>query len=226
MLYLLPDELLVAIVEYCDQETRKSLSLVSRRLRNPSQRIILKRVYLSRHKLEILIPECATDGGKLHSEVILNDSLLFYTQTLKIFPYESSNPLEMNTVESLFTALHRMQSLRDIKLLTIPFTATMLDHLFEVLSTRLYNVQLWRCSYPADYTIQQAGLKIQRLQLQYESFDSGGPSATTKLFAAIIERSISSITSLTLSMGVGVLAYVGRMPRLTSLEIRVEVSHK
>jgi hypothetical protein len=175
-------------------------------------------VYLSRHKLEILIPKCAAEGGKHVSEVILNDGLLFYTQTLKIFPYTSTNILEMNAVEPLFTALHHMQSLRDIKLLKITFTTTILDHLCKVLSTRLYNVQLWCCSYPADYTIQQATLKIQTLQL-YDSFDGAPLSATTKLLATIIERSISSITSLTLSIGLGVLAYVGRMPRLTSLEI-------
>jgi hypothetical protein len=225
MLYLLPDELLVAIVEYCDQRTRKSLSLVSRRLRNPSQRIIFKMVYLSRHKLEILIPKCAAEGGKHVSEVILNDGLLFYTQTLKIFPYTSTNILEMNAVEPLFTALHHMQSLRDIKLLKITFTTTILDHLCKVLSTRLYNVQLWCCSYPADYTIQQATLKIQTLQL-YDSFDGAPLSATTKLLATIIERSISSITSLTLSIGLGVLAYVGRNATTHEPRDMVQVSQK
>jgi hypothetical protein len=60
-------------------------------------------------------------------------------------------------------------------------------------------------------------LKICRLE--YESFNGSPPPAATKLLGAIIKRSLSSISSLTLSSGLGVLAHVGTMPRLTSLKI-------
>ena len=124
-------------------------------------------------------------------------------------------------MEPLFTVLHQMQSLRDIKLFDIPFTTTMLDRLCEVLSTRLYNLELWGCSYPVDYTIQQAALKIRRLGLMLECdwINVAPPPTTIKVLAAIIERSLSSISSLTLSWCLDVLEYVGTMPRLTSLNI-------
>ena len=110
-----------------------------------------------------------------------------------------------------------MQRLRDIELFNIPLTTTMLDRLCEVLSTRLYNVELWFCSYPADYTVQQAALKIHRLQVGLsglESIDTGPPPTA---LVAIVQRSLSSIATLTLSSGMGLLAYLGTMPRLTSL---------
>jgi len=220
MLYLLPDELLVAIVEYCDQNTRKNLSLVSRRLRDPSQFIIFKTVHVSRHKFETIVPRFAVEGGGHLPEVMQNDRLVSYIQTLVISPDEAFQHLEVNTIELLFTALHKMQPLRDIKLVAIPFTTTMLDRLCEVLSTRLYDVELWDCLYPADYTIQQAALKIRRLSLLVGRgwFDTA-PLPTTKALVAIIQRSLSNITSLTLSSGVGLLAYFGTLPRLTSLNI-------
>jgi len=82
MLYLLPDELLVAIVEYCDQKTRMNLSLVSRRLRNPSQCIIFKTVLISGSTVDITV---AVKGGGHLPEVFQNDRLLSYIQTLDIF---------------------------------------------------------------------------------------------------------------------------------------------
>jgi len=104
-------------------------------------------------------------------------------------------------MELLFTALHPMQLLRDIKLFDIPFTRIMLDRLCEVLSTRLYNGELWSCSYPAGYTIQQTALKIHRLRLELEcgSIDGAPPPTTTKALVAIIESSLYSISSLILS---------------------------
>jgi len=221
MLYLLPDELLVAIVVDCDQKTRKNLSLVSRRLRNPSQCIIFKTVYIPRNIFETTVPGFAVeDRGYLH-EAIQNDRLLSYIQTIVISTDEASHHLEVNTIGAIFTALHQMQSLRDIKLVGIPFTTTMLDRLCEVLSTRLYNVELWGCSYPVDYTTQQAALKIHRLRLmlEYEWTNVAPPPMTIKALVAIIERSLSSISSLTLSWSLDVLEYVGTMPRLTSLNI-------
>jgi hypothetical protein len=215
MLYLLPDELLVAIAEYCDQRSRKSLSLVSRRLRDPSQRIILKTVWFTGDNFGTIVPKCAAEATERLSEVIHNDRFLSYIQTLVIFPRTPFHHLEMSTVEALFTVLHRMQPLRDIELINIPLTTTMLDHLFEVLSIRLYNVQLYGCSYPDDYTIQQAALKIQRLG--YGLGPGTVQPATTKMVAAIAERSQASIVCLTLSSGWGGLAYFGRMPRLTQL---------
>ena len=221
MLYLLPYELLVAIVVDCDQKTRKNLSLVSRRLRIPSQCIIFKTVYISRDKFETLVPGFAVEGGGYLPEAIQNDRLLSYIQTIVISADESSHHLEVNTIGVIFTALHQMQSLRDIKLVGIPFTTTVLDRLCEVLSTRLYNVELWGCSYPVDYTTQQAALKIHRLglMLDYEWTNVVPPPTTIKALAAIIERSLSSISSLTLSSGLGLLAYFGTMPRLMSLNI-------
>ena len=221
MLYSLPDELLVAIVEYCDHQTRKNLSLVSRRLRSPSQCIILKTVYISRNAFDTVVRRFAVKGGGHLPEVIQDHRLLSYIQTFVMYPGEASHHLEMNTIGALFTALHQMQSLRNIKLVGIPFTTTMLDRFCEVLSTRLYNVELWACSYPADYIIQQTVLKLHRLKLVLgrEWIDIASPPTTTKALVAIIERSLSSISSLTLSSGLGLLAYFGTMPRLTSLNI-------
>jgi len=124
-------------------------------------------------------------------------------------------------MEPLFTALHQMQSLRDIKLVDIPFTTTMLDRLCEVLSTRLYNIELCVCSYPADYIIQQAVLKIRGLKLVLgrEWYDITPPPTTTNALVAIIERSLPSISNLSLSSGFRILAKCGTMPRLTSLNI-------
>jgi len=67
------------------------------------------------------------------------------------------------------------------------------------------------------YTAQQAVLKIH--QLDYESIDDSSLRAPTKVLAAIIERSLSSIAELFLSSDLSVLAYFGKMPRLTSLKI-------
>jgi hypothetical protein len=221
MLFLLPDELLVAIAEYCDQKTRKDLSLVSRRLRNPSQCIIFNTVCISRKPFETIVPRFAVQGGGHLPEVIQNDRLLSYIQTFAISLNEVPHLLETNIMAPVFTALHRMQQLRDIKLFQIPFTTTMLDRFCEVLSTRLYNVELWTCSYPTDYTIQHAALKIHRLRLALERewIDGVPPPTTTKALVEIIERSLSSIASLTLSSGLGILAYLGTMPQLTSLNI-------
>ena len=208
MLYLLPDELLVAIVEYCDQTARKSLSLVSRRLRNPSQRTIFKTVYIPRNTIEIIVPE-----------MIRNDRLLSYIRTVIISQGDTLHHLRMVAMELLFTALHRMQPLRDIKLFNVRFTTTMLDRLCEALSTRPYNVELRYCLYPADYTFQQATLKIHRLSLEYKSIGGALPPEMSKQIVSIIERSISSITSLSLSSCLGLLAYLGTIPRLTSLNL-------
>jgi len=215
MLYLLPDELLVAIVECCDPTTRKSLSLVSRRLRDPSQSIIFERMVLPECEPETLVRKCASEGGEHRSEVTQNDRLLSYIQTLIISPPSATHCLKMNAAP--FIALHRMQRLRDIKLLTVPLTTTMLDQLCEVLSNRLYNVTLRLCSYPVHYTVPQAALKIHKLE--YESDENPSLHATTKMLAAIIERSLSSIADLTLVTDLGVLAYFGEMPRLTSLDV-------
>ena len=214
MLYLLPYELLVAIAEYCDQKTRKSLSLVSRRLRNPSQRVIFKTMNIPR---EICGAFAVRGSGEHFLEMIQDDRLLSYIQTFIMS--SALRRLETDTMELLFTALHRMRPLRDIKLSNIRFTTTMLDRLCEVLSTRPYTVELRCCVYPADYTFQQATLKIHRLWLEYKSISGAPPPAMSKLLVAIIERSLSSITSLTLLSCLGLLASLGTMPRLTSLEI-------
>ena len=193
MLYLLPDELLVDIVEHCDQKTRKSLSLVSRRLRNPSQHTIFKTLYTPNTFQNIVPPGFAVRvGWDRFSEVIQNDRLLSYIQTF-IIRGGIMHRLEVNTMELLFTALHRMQLLRDIKLFDIRFTTTMLDRLFEVLSTRPYNVELWSCLYLAEYTFQQATLKIHRLWLDFRSIGDAPRPATSNLLVAIIEMSLSSI---------------------------------
>ena len=215
MLQLLPDELLVAIVEYCDQKTRKNLSLVSRRLRNPSQHIIFKAVSISSNQFGAAVPRFAIEDGGHLPEVLQNDRLSSYIQTIAIHQSKPLYHLEVNTMELLFTALHQIQPLRDIALFYISFSTTMLDRLCEVLSTRLYSLKLSSCSYPADYTIRQAALKIQRLELTLGHL---APSPKTiKTVVAIIKRSLSSIASLTLSPGLYILAYLGTMPRLTSL---------
>jgi hypothetical protein len=214
MLYSLPDELLVTIVEGCDQKTRKSLSLVSRRLRNPSQCIMFKEVWISRETFENSVPGFAVEGGEHLPEVMQNDRLISYIQTFVISLSGAPHLLKTNII---LTALHQMQQLRDIKLFSIPLTTTMLDWLCEVLSTRLYNVELWSCSYPADYTIQQGTLKIHALRVERTSI---APSPTAdKVLSAIIERSSSSLASLSLPSGTEVFAHLGRMPRLTSLNI-------
>ena len=219
MLYLLPDELLVAIVEYCDQKTRKNLSLVSRRLRNPSQHTVFKTVYIPGHIFDT-ISTLAIVGGELLPAILQNDRLLSYIQTIVIAQGMIFQHLGVNNMELLFTALHQMQQLRDIKLDEIPFTTTMLDRLREVLSTRLYNVELWSCTYPADYTVQQAVLEIHRFRLVLGGHEwINGPPPTTKVAIGIIQRSLSSIAILTLSHALGVLAYLGTMPRLISLNI-------
>ena len=221
MLYLLPDELLVAILEHCDQKTRKSLSLVSRRLRNPSQHIIFKTMNITRNIFGNIVPGFVFEGSGEHCpEVIQNDRFLSYIQTFNIPRGNSLHYLRMDAIELLFTALHRMQRLRDIKLSDILFTTTMLDRLCEVLSARPYTVELRYCVYPADYIFQQATLKIHRLWLEYRSIGGVLQLAESKLLVAIIERSLSSIASLTLSSGLGLLAYLGTMPRLTSLNIQ------
>jgi len=153
-----------------------------------------------------LVRKCASEAGKHFSEVTQNDKLLSYMRIL--ITRSPSVP---------FIVLHRMQRLRDIKLLTVPLTTTMLDQLCEVLSTRLYNLELSRCSYPMRYTIQQAALKIH--ELDFESIVRSSSRATTEVLAAIIERSLSSIADLSLSSNLSVLAYFGKMPRLTSLKI-------
>ena len=220
MLYLLPDELLVAILEYCDQTARKSLSLVSRRLRNPSQRTIFKTVYIPRSTFGTTVPGFAVKGRDHFPKVIQNDRLLSYIQTVIISQSNALYCLKTGAKEALFKALHRMQPLRDIKIFDILFTTTMLDRLCEVLSTRPYNVELRYCLYPADYTFQQATLKIHRLSLEDKSI--GGPPrpAMSKVLVDIIARSLSSIKSLTLTSYLGLLASLGTMPRLTSLNIR------
>ena len=219
MLYLLPYELIVAIAEYCDQKTRKSLSLVSRRLCNPSQRVIFKTMNIPRSTLETIVPGFAVwDSGGHFLEMIQDDSLLSYIQTFIMS--NSLRRLEMGTMELLFTALHRMRPLRDIKLFDIRFTTTMLDRLCEVLSTRPYTVELRYCVYPADYTLQRATLKIHRLWLESKSTSGAPRPAMSKLLVAIIERSLFSITIFTLSSCLGLLVSVGTMPRLTSLNIR------
>ena len=219
MLCSLPDELLVVIVEYCDQKARRNLSLVSRRLRNPSQHTIFKTVYIPG---QIFDPSSTLVivGGEPLPAILQNDRLLSYIQTIVIAQGMIFQHLGVNSMELLFTALHQMQQLRDINIEEIPFTTTMLDRLCEVLSTRLYNVKLWSCSYPAEYTIQQAALKIQRLQLELSGHEwINGPPPTTKVAIEIIQRSLSSIAILTLSRALGVLAYLGTMPRLISLNI-------
>ena len=221
MLYLLPYELIVAIAEYCDQKTRKSLSLVSRRLCNPSQRVVFKTMNIPRNTLKTIIPGFAVwDSGGHFLEMIQDDRLLSYIQTFIMS--NSLRCLEMDTMELLITALHRMRPLRHIKLFDIRFTTTMLDRLCEVLSTRPYTVELRYCLYPADYAFQQATLKIQALWLEYKSTGGTLWPAVSKLLVAIIERSPSSITSLTLSSCLGLVAYLGTMPRLTTLNIRSE----
>ena len=218
MLYLLPYELLVAIVEHCDQKTRKTLSLVSRGLRNPSQRAIFKTMNIPRKIFEPIAPGFAVWGGGEHFiEMIQDDRLLSYIQTFIMS--NALRRLDMDTMEWLFTALHRMRLLRDITLFDVRFTTKMLDRLCEVLSTRPYNVELRYCLYPADYTFQQATLKIHRLSLEYKSVDGAPRPAMRKLLIAIIERSLSSITSLSLSFSLGLLAYLGTIPRLMSLNI-------
>ena len=218
MLYLLPDELLVDIVEHCNQKTRKSLSLVSRRLRNPSQRVIFKMMNIPREIFEAIVPGFAVWGGGGHFlEMIQDDRLLSYIQTFIMS--NALRCLEMDTMELVFTALYRMRPLRDIKLFDIRFTTTMLDRLCEVLSIRPYTVELRHCVYPADYTFQQATLKIHKLWLEYESIGGAPQPAMSKLLVDIIERSLSSITSLTLPSCLGLLASLGTMPQLTSLNI-------
>ena len=106
MLYLLPDELLVAIVEYCDQRARKSLSLVSRRLRNPSQRTIFKTVYIPRNTIEVIVPRFAVKIRDQFPEMIRNDRLLSYIQTIIISQGDALHYLRMVAMELLFTALH------------------------------------------------------------------------------------------------------------------------
>ena len=219
MLYLLPDELLVAILEYCDQTARKSLSLVSRRLRNPSQRTIFKTVYIPRSMFGTTVPGFAVKGRDHFPKVIQNDRLLSYIQTVIISQSNALYCLKMGAKEALFKALHRMQPLRDIKIFDILFTTTMLDRLCEVLSTRPYNVELRYCLYPADYTFQQATLKVHRLSLEYKSIGGALPPEMIKQIVSIIERSISSITSLSLTSCLGLLASLGTMPRLTSLNL-------
>jgi len=219
MLYLLPDELLVAIVEYCDQKTRKNLSLVSRRLRDPSQFIIFKKIHISNYSFETIVPRFDVEGRGHLPELMLNDRLVSYIKSFVISQDQTFQPLGVNNMELLFTALHKMRPLRNIELLGIPFTTTMLDQLYEVLSTRLYNVNLWDCSYPADYTIKQPALKIHGLSLVAGLKWIDTAPLITKAFVAIIQKSLSSITSLSMSSGVGVLAYFGTLPRLTSLDL-------
>jgi len=134
-------------------------------VRYPSQCIIFKTVYAPRHTSETSVPRFAVEGRGHLPEVMQNDRLVSYIRTIIISQGKAFQYLEVDIMELLFTVLHPMQSLRDIKLFDIPFTTIMLDQLCKVLSTRLYNVELWSCSYPAGYTIQQTALKIHRLML-------------------------------------------------------------
>ena len=220
MLYLLPDELLVAIVEYCDHDTRKNLPLVSRRLRNPSQSIIFKALFISK---STLITIATVEGGRHLLEVFQNNRLLSYIQNFVISPGTAYYHSRVSILVPIFTALPQMQQLSDIKICDIPFTTTMLDQLCRVLSTRLCNVQLWSCLYPTDYTIQQTALKIHTLVLGRRSqiYDVA-PFKTTRAPVAIIEKSLSSIKSLSLSSGLDSLADLGTIPRLTGLSIMLE----
>jgi len=211
MLYLLPDELLVAIAEHCDQTTRKSLSLVSRRLRDPSQRIMFKVVH------KYFAPNSSAKYRERLSEAISNERLLSYIQTITTCPPITSYVPKVTPLELLFTALHRMQSLRSITLLTIRFKTTMLDQLCKVLSTRFLDVKLSSCSYPTNYMIQQTVLKVQKLHWV--------DNDTNKPLAAFLGKSLSSITSLTLMTDFDGLADFGTMPRLRSFILLKGVSN-
>lgn len=209
MLYLLPDELLVAVAEYCSHPSRKSLSLVFRRLRDPSQRITFKLIR------KTLPPSCAADDRQMrqrHFEFISNDRLISYIRALHFYKNMTSYVPEVDHSELLFTALPRMRSLRDIRLDFARVTTTMLDQLCKLLSTRFLNLTLETCSYPVDYIIQQTALKVNQLEWGNEE----SPRATIKLLAAFIEKSSSTITSLTLLTNVDGLLDFGRLPRLTS----------
>jgi hypothetical protein len=170
MLYLLPDELLIAIVECCDQTTRKGLSLVSRRLRNPCQMIIFKVVSIN------FAPRRLANLGK---HITPDDRLLSYIMSL----FVSSNIA--GHIPELLTALHRMQALRKITVWGVSLTTPMLDQLCEILSTQFLTVKLWSCAYPTPYMIQQSALKVRK-----------PTPATTRLLTAFIEKSLSTITNL------------------------------
>ena len=213
MLYLLPDELLVAVAEYCDQRTRMSLSLVSRRLRDPSQRIIYE-------VIQKTLPswwDCDDlQTRRRRLEFISNDRLISYINTLNIYKMRALYFRELEVdhpeLELLFTTLLRMHSLRDIRLEYARVTTTMLDQLCKLLSTQFLNLNLVSCSYPINYIIQQNALKVNKL----EWGDEEELPATIELLTAFIERSSSTITSLALFSDFDGLANFGRLPRLTS----------
>src|SRR5258706_743178 len=118
---------------------------------------------------------------------------------------------EVDHLELLFTALLRMRSLRDIRLDFARVTTTMLDQLCKLLSTRFLNLKLGSCTYPVNYMIQQTALKVNELGW----IDEESPPATIGLLAAFIEKSSSTITSLTLLTDFDGLADFGRLPQLT-----------
>lgn len=213
MLHLLPDELLVAVAEYCDEKTRMSLSLVSRRLRDPSQRIIYKVI----HKILPSWWDCDDlQTRKRRFKFIANNRLISYIKTLNVYKNERLYFREMEVdhpeLELLFTAFLQMRSLRDIRLDFARVTTTMLDQLCKLLSTQFLNLNLVSCSYPVNYMIQQTALKLNKLEWN----DEESLPATIELLTAIIERSSSTITSLTLLSDFDELANFGRLPRLTS----------
>ena len=203
MLHRLPSELLLDIIERCDRHALKNLSLVFRRLRNPTQSLLYETLGLI---LWTGYTGATYSVSKRVKGILASPRLLSYIHSLRIYGQYLNNA---DLVDELFLSLNKMSSLKSISFKLV-FRPSTLDSLCNLLSVQPLSLCFEDCIYPQNYIVPVARLKILRLDC------SRHPQTQADFFDQVLERAIQDISSLDTGMVTSPMRPIA-MPQLTSL---------
>ena len=207
MLYSLPQELLIEVVECCDHLSQRNLSLVSRRLRILAQRTMFR---------ELSFPKLSVT--RIHNPerlpgILANTQLLTYIHSLTISMIMAPSILKIEEVEFSFSVLARFPHLKALRLESLSLSPPMVDHFCALATERPLDVTFHSCSSPYDAPIPTLG--ITRIKSTYTSY---GPHSFP-LFDRLLKASVHALHQIYISQTTPALLAIGEIPNLTQLTI-------
>lgn len=209
MLYSLPQELLIEVVEYCHRLSQRKLSLVSRRLRILAQRMLFQELSFPKRSVALIY-----DPERLLG-ILANTRLLTYVHSLTISMRRTPIVLRIEEVEFLFSVLARFPHLKDLRLESLSLSQPMVDHFCALVAERPLDVTFDTCSSPYDAPIPTLGITgIKYFHFCPHSFP---------LFDRLLKASVHALRQIFIYQVIPALLVIGEIPKLTHLTIAAQI---
>ena len=213
MLFSLPQELLIEVVECCDHPSQRNLSLVSRRLRVLAQAVLFREVAFPKNSNSWISPGPPIHDPERLPGILANKRLLSYVRSLTISMRDSPNIGKIEDVEFLFSMLDRFPCLKGLYLDFLNLSPPMLSHLCALTIERPLDVTLYLCTSPGDYNVPVPTLAITGIKHFTDK------TYSFRLFDQLVKASAHAICWMGMSHATPALLAIGVMPKLTKLQM-------